>query len=92
MWMTETMKASEFLESGLGHMIDREQSYDAPGGERSAEKTVNVFNALTGHNLTPLDFWKLMCCLKMVRSEQGEFKADNYEDLAAYACSPYIRG
>jgi hypothetical protein len=26
-----------------------------------------------------------MCILKLVRTSQGAFRADNYEDLAAYA-------
>lgn len=79
------MQANEFLKSGLAHMEDRAKTYDAKNGERSAGKTVAMFNELTGHNLTNVDFWRLMCCLKLVRGSQGAFRADNYEDLAAYA-------
>lgn len=83
------MKAHEFLEAGIGHMKDRAAAYDAPSGERSMEKTVAIFNALLAEKLrTPLteeDGWNFMEVLKLVRSKHGEFKADSYEDRAAYA-------
>lgn len=83
------MKAHEFLEAGIGHMKDRAATYDAPSGERSMEKTINIFNELLAEKLRkPLseeDGWNFMEILKLVRSKQGEFKADSYEDRAAYA-------
>lgn len=83
------MKAHEFLEAGIGHMKDRAATYDAPTGERSMEKTVAIFNELLAEKLrSPLteeDGWNFMEILKLVRSKQGEFKADSYEDRAAYA-------
>lgn len=83
------MKAHEFLEAGIGHMKDRAATYDAPSGERSMEKTVAIFNELLAEKLrSPLseeDGWNFMEILKLVRSKQGEFKADSYEDRAAYA-------
>lgn len=79
------MQAHEFLESGLSHMKDRAATYDAPQGERSMGKTVDMFRALTGIEMSEEQGWKFMCCLKLVRSEQGDFRADNFEDLAAYA-------
>jgi hypothetical protein len=78
------MNAIEILENAVGHMKDRAEQYDAPDGERSIEKTVDMFNTLTGHSLTHEDGWLFMGILKMVRSRQGQFKADNYEDGAAY--------
>jgi hypothetical protein len=47
--------------------------------------TVDAFRAITGHDLTEEQGWLFMGLLKMVRSQQGGFRADNYEDLAAYA-------
>ena len=47
--------------------------------------TVDAFRAVTGHDLTEEQGWLFMGLLKMVRSQQGGFRADNYEDLAAYA-------
>ena len=65
-------------------MSERANSYDKADGERSIAKTVAMFNALTGHTLTEEQGWKFMCCLKLVRSEQGNFKDDNFVDGAAY--------
>lgn len=83
------MKAHDFLNAGIGHMTDRAATYDAPKGERSMSKTVEMFNALLGDKLreplTEEDGWNFMQILKLVRSKQGEFKSDNYEDGAAYA-------
>jgi len=79
------MKAHEILEAGLGHMKDRAATYDKPAGERSMGATVAAFHAITGHAMTEEEGWLFMGVLKMVRSQQGGFRADNYEDLAAYA-------
>ena len=65
-------------------MQDRAQTYDSPGGERSMASTVEAFNALTGHTLTEEQGWKFMACLKLARSEQGDYRADNFVDGAAY--------
>lgn len=82
---TKTIPAADFLKKGLGHMEDRAVTYDKEGGERSMGKTVAAFNVITGSNLTEEEGWLFMEILKQVRSMQGSFKADNYEDLAAYA-------
>ncbi len=78
------VKPSEVLRAGAQHMEDRAATYDKPEGERSMAATVNAFNAITGHQLTEEQGWMLMAILKMVRSQQGAFKLDNYEDGAAY--------
>lgn len=80
-----TFQAKTFLANAAGHIGDRATQYDAPQGERSMAKTVALFNTLTGHNLSEVDGWQMMELLKMVRSRQGNFKADNFEDGAAYA-------
>ena len=77
------MDATEILNSAAGHMKERAATYDKRG-ERSIEKTVDMFNTLTGHSLTSEQGWLFMTCLKMVRAQQGEFRADSYEDGAAY--------
>jgi hypothetical protein len=79
------MKAPEFLQAALGHMQDRATTYDKPDGERSMGRTVEAFNAITSHTLTEEQGWLFMGLLKMVRSQSGDFKADNFEDEAAYA-------
>jgi len=77
--------AASILEAGLGHMQDRAVTYDSPQGERSMGKTVGMFNVLYGLDLTEEQGWAFMAILKLVRTSQGEFKLDNFEDMAAYA-------
>ena len=77
--------AASMLTAALGHMEDRAKTYDAPGGERSMGKTVSAFNVITGHTLTEEAGWLFMEILKQVRSQQGDYRADNYEDMVAYA-------
>ena len=78
------MKSKDFLQQAQSEMEDRAATYDKPEGERSMANTVAMFNAMTGHNLTEEQGWKFMCCLKLVRSEQGNYREDNYVDGAAY--------
>ena len=77
--------AASMLTAALGHMEDRAKTYDAPGGERSMGKTVAAFNIITGQTLTEEAGWLFMEILKQVRSQQGDYRADSYEDLVAYA-------
>ena len=77
--------ANHFLEAAKGHLGARGVTYDKPTGERSMERTIKVFAALTDIQLTEEQGWCFMEVLKQVRSLQGKFKADNYEDLAGYA-------
>ena len=81
-----TPEATRILQAGIDHMSDRASTYDSPGGERSMEATVSAFNAITGDGLVRNEErgWLFMVLLKMVRSQQGDYKADNYEDAAAY--------
>lgn len=84
MKIEKPMEAQDFLQQGASEMQDRAATYDAPQGERSMGKTVAMFNALTGSDMSEAQGWKFMCCLKLVRSEQGDFRADNFVDGAAY--------
>ncbi len=89
MTMPARPTAAGILQAGIDHMRDRAVTYDAQQGERSVGKVVVMFNALIAEKLKePLseeDGWNFMELLKLVRSKQGEFKADSYEDRAAYA-------
>lgn len=76
--------ASTILEKAAGHLSDRAVTYDNPEGERSMGKVVEMFNTLTDNKLTIEQGYHFMALLKAVRSQQGEFKMDNYEDGAAY--------
>lgn len=79
------MKAPDILKAAAGHMQDRAATYDKPEGERSMSATVGAFKCITGHALTEEQGWLFMEVLKAVRSQQGGYRADSYEDGAAYA-------
>lgn len=78
------MNAADILKAALGHTEDRAATYDKPEGERSMPATVAAFNALTGHSLNAEQGWLFMTVLKLCRTQQGAFRADNYEDGSAY--------
>lgn len=80
------MIAQDILQSAIGHMDRRAIQYDKPGGERSMEKTIAAFNALTGRDLKVGEGWLLMVMLKLVRAQtaKGAALADSLEDCAAY--------
>lgn len=86
--LADQYSAPWFLEQGLKHMAVRASTYDkqAMGGERSMQACVNAFIAITGDGQidTAERGWMFMVLLKLTRSQQGQFKADNYEDAAAY--------
>ncbi len=76
--------AAGIIKAALGHMQDRAATYDNPKGERSMNSTVLAFAAVTGVLMTEEQGWLFMALLKAVRSQQGAFRADSYEDGAAY--------
>ncbi len=76
--------AADFLRAGLKHMEDRAQTYDKQEGERSMGATVRAFAEITGVQMTEEQGWLFMATLKAVRTQQGKFRQDNYEDGAAY--------
>ena len=79
-----TPTAQDILQAGLDHMRDRAATYDKPEGERSMGATVQAFNAVTGLSLSTEQGWLFQILLKAVRSQQGAFRLDCYEDGAAY--------
>ena len=81
---TNTSPAANILTAALGHMRDRAATYDKPEGERSIGATVDAFQAVTGVSMTEEQGWLFMALLKAVRSQQGAYRADSYEDGAAY--------
>ena len=76
--------AHEILQAAQQHMKDRAKKYDNPKGERSMAATVTAFNAVTGLTMTEEQGWLFMVMLKAVRSQQGDYHEDSYEDGAAY--------
>lgn len=77
-------EAARILQQGIDHMVDRASTYDQPEGERSMAATVKAFSATTGIAMTEEQGWHFMVLLKLVRSQQGGYRVDNYEDAAAY--------
>tara|TARA_R110000765_G_scaffold244631_1_gene346842 strand:+ start:1486 stop:2232 length:747 start_codon:yes stop_codon:yes gene_type:complete len=78
------MKAHEILNTAAGHLEERGKVYDKPEGERSMPNVVAAFSAITGVTMTAEQGWLFMTLVKSVRSQQGDYKGDNYEDGAAY--------
>jgi hypothetical protein len=81
------MVAHDFLGQAVKEMEDRAKTYDKPEGERSMAATVAAFKAVTGDGVmnTEERGWLFMQLLKAVRSQQGDYRADNYVDGSAYA-------
>jgi hypothetical protein len=77
--------APKLLEDAAQALRDRAVTRDAEGGERSMARTVAIFNAMTGQNLTELEGWRFMISLKLARGMQGQAHLDDYVDLAGYA-------
>lgn len=80
-----TVSAHKVLLAAAGHLEDRAITYDNDQGERSIPLVIELFNKIRGKDLTPADGWLIQVLLKIVRANQGDFKLDNFEDLAAYA-------
>lgn len=78
------MNAHDILQAAAGHMRDRAATYDKPEGERSMGATVAAFRAVSGVTITETQGWLFMALLKAVRSQQGAYRADSFEDGAAY--------
>ena len=77
------MDASKVLNNARDLLLDRAKERDT-GAERSMERCVKTFNAMTGHKLSVEDGWQFMVYLKHSRMRGGSFKQDDYEDAVAY--------
>jgi hypothetical protein len=76
------MKAEEVLAVAQDIMRQRGQLRDNEQ-ERSMERIVRVFEALTDHKLTEVEGWTFMVVLKLCREQTGS-DPDNWVDGAAY--------
>lgn len=79
------MNASEILTKSVVTLVQRGKDYDQSHGERSMGRIVDVFNALTGHELTEAQGWQFMAVLKLVRMQTATDPTDSAVDCAAYA-------
>jgi hypothetical protein len=82
--VVHSVNPPDVLKAAAAHMTDRAATYDDVEGERSMSNTVTAFNAITGMTMSEEEGWLFMVLLKMVRSQKGNFKLDNFEDGAAY--------
>ena len=85
---TPPKKATDALREAARIMDERGASRDTVE-ERSMEKIVQIFNMLTGLNLTESQGWFFMRCLKLVRESYPGFRPDDYLDGIAYAALHY---
>lgn len=80
--------AVESLRKAAIAIEDRAAQRDAPEGERSMERTVNTFNALTGLALSEREGWIFMTVLKLTHAQtsanNSTLNPDDYIDGAAY--------
>lgn len=84
--LSSTFTAPGMLTRASELMVERAKQYDSPGGERSMEKIITAFNAISGKNLTESEGWLLMAILKMVRDRvRQKGHQDSCEDLISYA-------
>lgn len=79
--------ATDFLRKAASLQESRAAEYDQEGGERSAGKIAQAFNAITGHSLTESDVWMLLVVLKQVRfyNNPANKHRDSVEDLVSYS-------
>lgn len=78
------MRADEILQAAQDALKQRAAIRDQDS-ERSMDLAVRIYNTTTRKQLTEADGWRFMVCLKIARSLQGGYSADDYIDLAGYA-------
>ena len=76
----------EIFQEAYNTLEQRGKTYDPTSGqERSMEQIVEVFNALTGHELSVADGWVFMQTVKGVRQQTSpEFHKDSMIDKLSY--------
>lgn len=70
---------------------DRQDQYGSP--EDNFGKIAELWSIYLGIDIAPKDVAMMMILLKVARSQTGEFKLDNYIDIAGYAaCAGEVAG
>lgn len=81
-------KAKDYLLGAIKTMESRASEYDKEAKEeRSMRKIVQAFNTITSQDLTEVQGWAFMQCLKMVRLHVNpdRFHEDSAIDNIAYS-------
>ena len=84
----EKKKAKDYLTAAIETMNSRASEYDKEAKEeRSMRKIVQAFNTITSQDLTEVQGWAFMQCLKMVRLHVNpdRFHEDSAIDNIAYS-------
>ena len=76
--------AADILLAAAKTLGERAKERDVES-ERAMAKTVAMFNASEPQQLTEAQGWKFMIFLKMARASQGNYRMDDYLDMAAYS-------
>lgn len=79
------MRAEEIAGAACDALSNRASLRDQPNGERSAARAAEILTAWLGKEFTESEVWMTLMAVKLSRSIQGKFHADDYIDLAGYA-------
>lgn len=79
------MKPERILKEAALTLQQRGVERDTPNGERSMQRAVEIFRAITDIDLTERQGWTFMLALKMARMTRGKPNPDHFVDLAGYA-------
>ena len=78
--------ADSLLNDASKLLTERGKDYDKPEGERSMARIVAAFNAITGKEMTEVEGWEFMECVKAVRTHTGKtYHEDSMIDKISYA-------
>lgn len=77
------MRADDILQKAAETISQRAIERDQRM-ERSMDRAVRAFNAITGKQLSEIEGWTFMACLKLSRAFGGSFAIDDWIDAAAY--------
>ena len=80
------LSACDYIDQAEQTLNQRGKDYDKPQGERSMASIVQIFNVITKRDLTEVEGWTFMQCLKLVRAHTGDkLHEDSILDMIAYS-------
>jgi hypothetical protein len=81
--MATEITAQDILQDAINAISQRAPFRDS-GGKKTFELAAELFCKVTGHDLDEHDACMFLACVKLARSQQGVFHADDYTDAASY--------
>ena len=82
-WIDEEITAQSILQEAINAISDRAPYRDA-NGKKTFELASEIFSKVVGHDLDEHDACMFLACVKLARSQQGEFHVDDFVDASAY--------